>query len=207
MLALGRWLNPRWDVGYAEDRLRRLGVPLDQRVDRLSGGQQAQLALAMALGKRPQLLVLDEPVANLDPLARREFLQVLMEEVAGSGVTVLLSSHLMADLERVCDYLVLLSAARVQLAGQTEELLATHALLSGPRQRAATVAGMHSVVQASYTDRQASLLVRVGGPVFDPAWTVGPVTLEELVLAYMRQPDASATSRPVVSPVAAEVSA
>ena len=111
MLTLGRKLNARWDDALARARLERLGLPLDRRVGRLSGGQQAQVALTLALAKRPELLVLDEPVASLDPLARREFLQSLMEAVADGGLTVVLSSHILADLERVCDHLVLLTPA------------------------------------------------------------------------------------------------
>lgn len=195
MLRFGGWLNPGWDADLAAQRLRAVGVPLKQRVGRLSGGERAQVALALALGKRPELLLLDEPVANLDPLARREFLQVVMAEVASTGLTVLLSSHLVADLERVCDYLVLLSASRVQLAGETQQLLREHALLTGPRDRATAVTATQTVVQASHTDRQASLLVHLNRPILDPAWTVRPVGLEELVLAYMRQSDSGTPPR------------
>src|SRR6185437_4255220 len=124
MLRLGRKLNPRWDDQIAVERLDRIEIPLSQRVGKLSGGQQAQVALALALAKRPELLLLDEPVAALDPLARVEFLQSLMDAVAAGGLTVLLSSHILADLERVCDYLVILSSARVRLAGDIEQLIA-----------------------------------------------------------------------------------
>jgi ABC-2 type transport system ATP-binding protein len=112
-LTMGVKLNRRFDQTQARDRLERLGIQLDRRVGTLSGGQRAQVALALALAKRPQLLLLDEPLASLDPLARREFLQTLMGAVAEHGVTVVLSSHLLADLERVCDYLIVLSAAHV----------------------------------------------------------------------------------------------
>src|SRR5205085_3502169 len=122
MLRLGAALNPGWDQSWALQRIRELGIPTDQRIGQLSGGQHAQVALAVALGKRPELLVLDEPVASLDPLARREFLQMLMAEVVDSGLSVVLSSHLIADLERVCDHLILLARGRVQLAGDTEAL-------------------------------------------------------------------------------------
>jgi ABC-2 type transport system ATP-binding protein len=167
-------------------RITELGIPLEQRVGQLSGGQHAQVALAVALAKRPELLVLDEPVANLDPLARREFLQVLMAEVAERGLSVVLSSHLIADLERVCDYLILLCAGRVQVAGDTEELLAGHRIFIGARERAESLAHVHLVVSASYTERQATLLVRLNGRSFqDSAWRVRPITLEELVLGYM----------------------
>jgi ABC-2 type transport system ATP-binding protein len=192
-LRMGGWLNPGFDRARASAHLTRLGIPLDQRVGRLSGGQQAQAALALALGKRPELLLLDEPVANLDPLARREFMQVLMEEVAETGMSVVLSSHLIEDLQRACDYLVLMSRSRVQLSATTDDLLAVHQILTGPRSHAEAITSAHTVVQASYTDRQANLLIHAGRPVIDPAFTVRPATLEELVLAYMSQPDTGAT--------------
>jgi ABC-2 type transport system ATP-binding protein len=199
-LAMGGWLNPTWDRELARRRMARADIPLKQKVGQLSGGQRSQLALAMALGKRPKLLLLDEPVADLDPLARREFLRTLMEEVAESGVTVVLSSHLLADIERTCEYLVLLSAARVQLAADTEDLLAQHRMVSGPRANAAALAANHLVVQADYTERQASLLVRTRHPITDPAWTVRPVSLEELALAYM---SAGVHSVPISEEIAA----
>ena len=136
-LKLGRKLNPSWDDAVALERIERLGLPLEQKVGKLSGGQQAQVALTLALAKRPELLLLDEPVASLDPLARREFLQSVMEAVAETGMTVVLSSHIVADLERVCDHLVILSQARTQLAGPIDEILASHRLLTGPRSDAA----------------------------------------------------------------------
>ncbi len=117
LVTMGGRLNRRWDADLARARLTRLGIPLDRPAGKLSGGQRAQVALALALAKRPDLLLLDEPVASLDPLARREFLQALMGAVADDGTTVLLSSHLLADLERVCDYLIVLHAARVQVLG------------------------------------------------------------------------------------------
>ena len=200
-LHMGGWLNPGFDEARARAHLTRLGIPLHQRVGRLSSGQRAQTALALALGKRPALLLLDEPAANLDPLARREFMQVLMEEVAETGMSVVLSSHLIEDLERACDYLVLMSRSRVQLSATTDDLLAGHQILAGPRSHAEAVSSAHTIVQASYTDRQANLLVRARGPVIDPAFTARPATLGELVLAYMSQPHAgaAATLRPVGS--------
>jgi len=187
MVRFGAALNADWDQDWALRRLRDVGIPLGQRVGQLSGGQHAQVALAMALGKRPELLVLDEPVANLDPLARREFLQVLMAEVAESGLSVVLSSHLIADLERVCDYLILLSNGRVQLAGETEGLLAKHRIFVGARERAESLTRVHYVVSESYTQRQATLLVRLNGhSLQDSGWNARPITLEELVLGYMK---------------------
>jgi ABC-2 type transport system ATP-binding protein len=195
-LSMGGWANPGFDRALARRRLDRLDIPLRQRVGKLSGGQQAQVALALALGKRPDLLVLDEPVSSLDPLARREFLSTVMEDVAERGATVLLSSHLIADLERTCDHVVLLSAARVQVAGEVERLQETHLMLSGPRAHMDAIAATHTVVQADATERHASLLIRANGPIHDPAFTVRPATLEELVLAYMSTPDAVAPTRP-----------
>jgi len=133
LLKLGAALNPRWDDELARERLGRLGLPLGRKTGTLSGGQQAQVALTLALAKRPELLLLDEPVASLDPLARREFLQSLMEAVADGGLTVVLSSHILADLERVCDHLVILSRSTVQLAGPIEEIVASHRVLTGVR--------------------------------------------------------------------------
>jgi ABC-2 type transport system ATP-binding protein len=184
-LKIGRKLNPSWDESLALARIGSLDLPLRQKVGKLSGGQQAQVALTLALAKRPELLLLDEPVASLDPLARREFLQAVMEAVAETGMTVMLSSHIVADLERVCDHLVILSTARVQLAGPIEEILAGHRLLTGPRTEPAAVARMHDVIRASHTERQTTLLVRANGHVYDSVWQVHEVDLEEIVLAYL----------------------
>jgi ABC-2 type transport system ATP-binding protein len=186
-LALGAHLNRRWDEELARGRIDRMDLDLGQKAGKLSGGQRAQLALTLAIAKRPELLLLDEPVASLDPLARREFLQDLMESVAEQDLSVVLSSHLVADLERVCDYLIVLVGSRVRVAGLTEELLATHHLLSGPRRDPATLPAGQQVISASHTDVQTTLLVRTSGPVLDPAWTVSEVGMEDLVLAYMSQ--------------------
>ena len=184
-LRLGARLNPGWDAGLAHSRIERLGLDPAQKAGKLSGGQRAQLALTLAIAKQPELLLLDEPVASLDPLARREFLQDLMEAVAEQDLSVVLSSHLVADLERVCDYLIVLVGSRVRVAGPVEELLATHHLLSGPRRDPDTLPPGQQVISASHTDRQTTLLVRTSGPVLDPAWTVSEVGLEDLTLAYM----------------------
>jgi len=191
-LRLGARLNPGWDQALADERIDALGLDRKQRAGRLSGGQRAQLALTLAVAKRPELLLLDEPVASLDPLARREFLQSLMEVVVEQGVSVVMSSHLVADLERVCDHLVVLVASRVRLAGDVDDLLADHHLLTGPRHDGA-VPGDQEVVHESHTDRQSTLLVRTEAPILDPRWTVEPVGLEDLVLAYMR-PDGGETA-------------
>jgi ABC-2 type transport system ATP-binding protein len=184
-LRLGAWLNPGWDDSLAERRIRQLGMASRQKAGKLSGGQRAQLALTVAIAKRPRLLLLDEPVASLDPLARREFLQQLMEEVAEQELSVVLSSHLVADLERVCDYLVVLVDSRVQLAGEVEELLAAHHRLVGARRDAASLPAGQEIIAASHTERQSTFLVRANVPIFDPSWTVEDVGLEDLVLAYM----------------------
>ena len=186
-LRLGAHLNPGWDADQARDRVGRLDLDPGQKAGTLSGGQRAQLALTMAVAKRPELLILDEPVASLDPLARREFLQDLMETVAEQQVSVVLSSHLISDLERVCDHVIVLVDSRVRVAGAVDELLATHHLLSGPRRDPASLPDGVEVISASHTDVQTTLLVRTGGPVFDPVWTVSEVGLEDLVLAYMKQ--------------------
>ena len=186
-LRLGAHLNPGWDAEMARHRIDQLDLDPGQKAGKLSGGQRAQLALTLALGKRPELLILDEPVASLDPLARREFLQDLMETVAEQQVSVVLSSHLISDLERVCDYVIVLVDSRVRLAGPVDELLATHHLLSGPRRDLATLPDGLQVISASHTEVQSTLLVRTSGPVLDPAWTVSEVGLEDLALAYMKQ--------------------
>jgi ABC-2 type transport system ATP-binding protein len=195
MLDLGRHLNPTWDDALALERVRRHEIDLDQRAGTLSGGQRAQVALALAIAKHPELLLLDEPLASLDPLARREFLASLMEAAAETDLTVVLSSHLVTDLERVCDYLIVLSAARVQVLGDVEELLAAHRILTGPRSEREEVAGA-TVVSAEHVGRQSTLFVRGTGPIADPAWAARPASLEDLVLAYLSEPTASALPGP-----------
>jgi ABC-2 type transport system ATP-binding protein len=200
-LRLGAWLNPGWDAAMAQGRIDQLGLDPRQRAGKLSGGQRAQLALTLALAKRPELLILDEPVASLDPLARREFLQHLMEAVAEHELSVLLSSHLVADLERVCDHLVVLVASRVQIAGEVEELLASHHRLTGARRDPASLPTDQQVIEASHTDRQSTLLVHSDGPIHDPAWTVEQVSLEDVVLAYMGRAASTEQHRPPLSEV------
>jgi len=184
-LRLGAWLNPAWDSELARRRIAQVGLDPRQRAGSLSGGERAQLALTLALAKRPELLILDEPVASLDPLARREFLRGLMEAVAEDGTSVVLSSHLVADLERVCDYLVVLVASRVRVAGEVSALLASHHRLSGPRRDPGALPAGQEVIEESHTDKQTILLVRTDEPIHDPSWTVRPVSMEDLVLAYM----------------------
>ena len=195
-------LNRRWDPSLVRDRMRSLNIPLDRPAGALSGGQRAQLALTLTLAKRPRLVLLDEPVAALDPLARRHFLATMADAVAGGGVTVVLSSHLLADMERVVDHLILLSAAHVQLAGDIDELLAEHQVLVGPRKDTAAIARTHTIVQAVHTARQTTLLVRGHAAVIDPAWESSEAGLEEVVLAYMGQDAAPGISQ--LTPVGEE---
>ena len=197
-LKLGRKLNPGWDDALAHERVQRLDLPLDRTVGRLSGGQRAQVALTVAVAKRPELLLLDEPVASLDPLARREFLNSLMEAVSETGLTVILSSHIVAELERVCDHLVILAQARAELAGPIDEIVAGHRLLTGPRTEATAVARMHDVIRERHTERQTTLLVRANGHVYDADWELHEVDLEEIVLAYLGY----GASRPLAEAVA-----
>jgi len=184
-LKLGARMNPGWDAGLAQRRIASVALDPSQRAGKLSGGQRAQLALTLAIAKRPEYLILDEPVASLDPLARREFLQGLMEATAEHGVSVLISSHLVADLERVCDYLIVLTESRVQLTGDVDDLLASHRLLTGPRCDMAALPAEWHVISASHTDRQSTLLISTADPVGDTTWTVDQVSMEDLVLAYM----------------------
>nr|BFE77789.1 hypothetical protein GCM10020093_003900 [Planobispora longispora] len=175
----------------ARERVARLGLDPAQRAGKLSGGQRAQLALTLGLAKRPELLILDEPVASLDPLARREFLQGLMEATAEHELSVVLSSHLVSDLERICDYLIVLVDSRVQVAGETDRLLAAHHRLTGPRRDPDRLPAGQHVVSARHTDRQSTYVVRTDAPIHDPAWTVTRLSLEDLVLAYMDKPAAA----------------
>jgi ABC-2 type transport system ATP-binding protein len=185
-LRLGAHLNPRWDASLAAERIGALGLDPAQKAGKLSGGQRAQLALTLAIAKRPDLLVLDEPVASLDPLARRQFLQSLMAFIADQGASVILSSHLVSDLERVCDYLIVLVSSQVLVAGEVETLLATHVRLTGLR--GAAVPDGVEVIEESHTERQTTLVVCTPQPIDDPKWTVEQLTLEDLVLAYMARP-------------------
>ena len=192
-LRLGAALNPGWDETVARARIDRVGLDLAQRAGGLSGGQRAQLALAVAIGKRPELLILDEPVASLDPLARREFLADLME-LAADGLSIVLSSHLLEDVERICDHLIVLAAGQVRLAADVDELLDSHKVLTGARRDPDRLPADQTVIQQSHTERQSTFLVETTRPVLDPSWTVSDVGLEELVLAYMATP--SAATRP-----------
>jgi ABC-2 type transport system ATP-binding protein len=184
-LKLGAKMNPGWDAALARDRVKRLDLDPGQRAGKLSGGQRAQLALTLAVANKPELLILDEPIASLDPLARREFLQSLADFIAGHEVSVVMSSHLVSDLERVCDYLIVLVASRVQVAGEVSELLATHHRLAGDHRDPSSWPAGWQVISASHTSQQTTLVVRTAAAIHDPAWTTGRISLEDLVLAYM----------------------
>ena len=188
MLHLTRNLNRRFDADTARARLADLGIPLKKKTGKLSGGQQAQVALTVALARRPRLLILDEPLSALDPLARQDFLATVMTAMADDGVSVLLSSHALAELERVADYLVVLGGGELRLAGAVDDLLAEHRVLTGPAAGTDQFAAQLSAVQVKRAGAQAHLLVRDGGPgrTVPPGWESHPVGLEELVLAYLR---------------------
>lgn len=193
LLRMGRSLNLGWDQDFAESRLDSLGIPLGQRAGALSGGQHAQVALTLALAKRPALLILDEPAAGLDPLARHAFLQTLMAAVAEDSLTVLLSSHIIAELEQVCDYLILLAGGQIQVAGEIDDLLTAHRLLTGPSDR--LVDTSPNVVQVTRGDRHSTAIVRTDGSPVLTGWESHPIGLEELVLAYLHQAAATRRSR------------
>ena len=196
LLHLTRNLNRRFDQQYAQARLADLGIPLKRKARKLSGGQRAQLALTLALARRPRLLVLDEPVASLDPVARHDFMTTVLAAAAADGVSVLLSSHVLADLERVADYLIMLTRGQVQVAGEVGGLLATHRVLTGPAAEAGRYAE-RAVVHAQHGEAQARLLVRAaGGDPVPAGWQAHPVSLEELALAYLREPRAAAQPGP-----------
>jgi ABC-2 type transport system ATP-binding protein len=178
-----RRTNSCWDAEIAVELLTR--IDSHAKVGALSAGERARLALALALGKRPRLVLLDEPFASLDPLAARELLQLLMDGVAELGATVVVASHVVADIQSVCDHIVLLSGGRVRLEGDVEELLESHRLLTGPRRPLGSIRGVRKVVRERHSGRQLTLLAITDGPIVDPSWTVDPVSLEELLLAYM----------------------
>jgi ABC-2 type transport system ATP-binding protein len=189
-------LANRWDEADARRRLAALNIPMNRQVGKLSGGQRAQVALAVALARHPELLILDEPVASLDPLARHDFMAALMASVAEDGTSVVLSSHVVAELEKVCDYLIVLAAGRVQMAGDVDTLIATHHVLTGPTADVDTLAASYDVVLTQRADRQSTVLVRAAQLVPPPGWRSAPTNLEELVLSYLRVPEATALPGP-----------
>ena len=185
-LELGRRLNDRWDADYALARVRRFGLPLSRKIKTLSTGQRAHVATSLALGKRPELILLDEPVANLDPVARLALLEELMSVVAEDGLTVIFSANALADVERVCEHIVILVNGRPRLAGDTEELIQSHVVATGPRTQG--VSAMDGeLIEARHAERQTIRLLRGQGPSrVDDGTIVRPATLEEIVLGYMR---------------------
>jgi len=192
MLRLGREMNPRWDDERAKRHLEELRIPLASRVKQLSGGQQAQVALTMCLAKKPELLLLDEPVAALDPLAREDLMQILLQSVEDDGTTVLLSSHAVTDLATVCDYVIILSASQVQFAGELDHVLGVHRLLIGPVDSVSPTLDGATIISSVIAGRQSTMLVRAEMPIVNPSWEVFEPTLEEIVLAYLRA-DATAS--------------
>ena len=201
-LRLGAHLNQNWDDSAARDRLARLGIPMDRAVAKLSGGQRAQVGLGLALAKQPQILLLDEPVAALDPLARREFLASLTEAVAEGDLSVVLSSHLLHDLERVCDHVILLAAAHTELCEEIDDVLASHRMLVGPKRPLASLESSITVVKSTSTSNQLRLVARVDGPVLDPTWEVSELGLEDIILAYMGQDELRSSGLHTVEEVA-----
>ncbi|GAU68670.1 putative ABC transporter ATP-binding protein [Streptomyces sp. NBRC 110611] len=193
-LRLGRELNPRWDQALAERIVRSGNVPLTARTGTLSGGQRTRVAFALAFGKRPDLLLLDEPMSDLDPLARHELSGLLMAEAAEHGTTVLMSSHVLSELEEMCDYLAVLAEGRLRMAGPTEQLVPAHTLVTGladgdgdgvPEE----LRRQHTIIESRVTGRQFSALIRPGGPLSD-SWEALVPSMEEVLLAYLRTPGA-----------------
>ena len=184
-LRMGAHLNPAWDKDLANRRIAQLGLNPGQKAGRLSGGQRAQLALTIAAAKRPELLIFDEPAAALDPLARNGFLRNLMEFVAELGASAVLSSHLLSDVERACDYLIVLCDSRVQIAGDVRDLLATHHQLVAPRGGLDRLPRGTEVIHIEHTDQLSSAIVRSDAPPTGNPWTTEKVQLEDLVLGYM----------------------
>jgi ABC-2 type transport system ATP-binding protein len=190
MFRLGQAMNPSWDRELTAARMDALGIPLKRKVKSLSGGQQAQVSLTMALAKRAPLLVLDEPVSSLDPVARLEFMRDVMAAVAGNALTFVMSSHVVSELERFCDWLILLAGGRVQLAGPADDLLAAHRLLTVPRATPdAELPG--TAIHRTDSDRHSTVLVRAE-PVQPavhgrPGWQADPVSFEQLIVAYLQR--------------------
>lgn len=193
LLRLGRKMNPRFDAGFAYARLCGLDIPLGRAAGKLSGGQRTQVALTLAMAKRPRLLVLDEPASSLDPLARHDLMASVLADVAETGMTVIFSSHIVSELEQACDYLVLLASGRVHLEGDISDLLESHRRLVGAA-GAPLPKAVVNVVTDTTTQRQADIVARLGGSVVGEGWEASPLSLGQLVLAYLRAPNA--TMRP-----------
>ncbi|WP_371656119.1 MULTISPECIES: ABC transporter ATP-binding protein [unclassified Streptomyces] len=200
-LRLGQELNPGWDQAAAERIVRAGRIPMDARIGSLSGGQRTRVAFALAFGKRPDLLLLDEPMADLDPVARDELSSLLMSEAVERGTTVLMSSHMLSELEHMCDYLLVLADGRVRMAGETDELVPMHTLVTG----VATDQGLpaelstHTVIESRTAGRQFTAMVRTEGPLTGD-WQLAEPSMEEVLLAYLRNPEAPALLSPAAAP-------
>jgi ABC-2 type transport system ATP-binding protein len=193
LLRFGASMNPTWDDDLARQRLLAADVPLNRRAARLSGGQRAQAALALAVAKRPRVLLLDEPLAALDPLARRTFLKDLIDSATASGMTVILSSHLIGELARVCDHLAVIRDGRLSLSGELDDLLAEHRWIAGPADELARLPAGVEVITDTHHERHSRLLVRSAGSLLNPNLTQSPVDLDELVLAYLEAAPTTST--------------
>ncbi len=197
MFHLGRAMNPSWDQGLAQARMDTLGIPLKRKVKTLSGGQQAQVSLTMALAKRAPLLVLDEPVSSLDPVARLEFMREVMASAVDTGLTVIISSHVVSELERLCDWLIVLTGGRVRLAGPADDLLDVHRLLTVPRATPdAELPGLP--IHRADSDRHSTVVVRADPARLarqeHPGWHADPVGFEQLIMAYLQRRQESAVA-------------
>ncbi|WP_030617246.1 ABC transporter ATP-binding protein [Streptomyces sclerotialus] len=195
-LRMGRELNPDWDQAAAERIVRSGDVPLTARIGTLSGGQRTRVAFALAFGKRPQLLLLDEPMADLDPLARHELSGLLMAEAAEHGTTVIMASHVLPELEDMCDFLLVLTGGRLRMAGDTDALLPAHTVITGAAEDGALpreLAAGCTVVEHRVAGRQFTALVRTDVPGAElPAgpWETAFPSMEETLLGYLRAADA-----------------
>ncbi|WUV35026.1 ABC transporter ATP-binding protein [Streptomyces sp. NBC_01483] len=187
-LRMGQKLNPSWDQAAAERTVREGDIALAARVGELSPGQRTRVALALALGKRPELLLLDEPMADLDPVARGEIMAALMTEAAECGTSIVLSSHVLPELEQTCDWVLLLRDGRVELSEDAEELRENHAVLTGHADQADALAAGHTVVHRRSGGRQMTALVRQRGPLRGD-WHVERPSLEDILVGYLHAGD------------------
>jgi len=186
MFRFGEGTNPTWDMGTAHSYVEQLGISLRDRVDSLSGGQRAQVALTMSLAKQPELLLLDEPAAALDPVAREDLLRLLMRQVAERDTTVVLSTHALSDVGSICDYLVILSNSKVVLADDLEFVAESHRFLRADSSSTPTIPEGATVIDTRTSSRDVTLLVKMTLPLVDETWQVSEPTLDEIIMAYLR---------------------